>query len=528
MTDIIQVADRIARANGAALSPKWRATLAAFYGLPLTEADVAALVASTKRSEANVRALSGTGAPMLELWARVGRRGLKSTTAALIALFEAAFGEHERFLLPGEKGIVAAISKDSAGSEIVARFVQLHAEALGLRCKWSSTGSLRLLEIEGLRFSVACFPCNTSAPRGYPIATIVADEIALWSSDALGANPDAEVLAAIKPAMAQFKTPKLVAISSPFGVAGAHFENVEANLGDDARPDALAVQGPTWVWNPSISEEATRRLERDPVRHAREYGAVPAETEQSAFDLADIEAAFALTPTGRERSGRAFLLTDASSLRGDAFAYAVGVELDAGSIQIKTVEAFEGAALKDLDMGDVVEHISATARRNGARKVFGDQREAAALTSLFRKQGLVFKDYAWSSGSKDRAVQLLRRMMRERKLILPAHTELRREMVELQARLQPSGLIQYATNGRDFVALLLCMAHAIEAGALKSSVLPNARAAHIESLQRMAANPQRAANRMAMLMGYTPVRVEWDRSTQFCKTCGYNPAMCRC
>jgi len=525
---ILDTAAAVARGTGAELSPRWRATLAAFYGLALTADDVEALVASTKRTEAGAQALGGTARPLLELWCRVGRRGLKSTTAALIALHEAAFGGHGAFLLDGERGIIAVISKDSAGSEVVARFVELHAQALGLRTSWTSLGSIRALEIEGLRFLIACFPCNATAPRGFPIPVVIADEIALWSSDKLGANPDVEVLAAVKPAMAQFETPKLVAISSPFGVTGEHYSNVEENLGDDARADVLAVQGATWLWNPAITEEKTHSLERDAIRHAREYGATPSETEQSAFDLADVEGAFALVPSSRERAGKAFVLTDASSLRGDAFAYAVGVELADGSIQLKHVDAFAGAALRDLDMGDVVEHIAATARRNGARRVFGDQREAAALTSLFRKQGVRFTDFAWSASSKDRAVQLLRRLLREKKLILPAHVELRSEMVELQARLQPSGLIQYATNGRDFVALLLTLAHAIEAGAIRSGVLPTAVQAHADGLQKIAANPQRAANRMAMLMGFAPVRVERDRATMFCKACGYNPAMCRC
>jgi hypothetical protein len=516
----------IGRAQGTELGPRWRATLALFYGLPLTGDDVDALVASTKRSVDGIRSL--TGHVFGELWCRVGRRGLKSTTAAGIAVHEAAFGGHEDYLLPGERGLIAVISKDTAGSEVVARFAELHAQALGLATRWTSQGAIRILEIEGLPFGIACFACNTTAPRGFAMPVVIADEIALWSSDKLGANPDVEVLAAVKPAMAQFRAPKFVAISSPFGVTGVHFETIEANLGDGSSPDVLAVQGPTWDWNESITEEQTRKLERDAVRHAREYGAIPAETESSAFELADVEIAFTLEQKGRERVGRAFVLTDASSLRGDAFTWAVGHELDDGSIVIKSIDAFEGPSLRDLDMGEVVDAVTTSAKRAGARRIFGDQREAAALQSLFRRNGYMFKDYAWSSSSKDRAVQLLRRMLRERKLILPPHDDLRREMIELQARLQPSGLIQYATNGRDYVALLLTLAHAIEGGALKSAVLPSHLQEHVDNLRKVAANPQRAANRMAFMMGQPPRQVTRDRSTMFCRACGYNPAMCRC
>ena len=63
------------------------------YGLELRECDLELLRASTHRSDDGLRALSATGKHAAEIWIRVGRRGRKSLSAALIATHEAAFAQ---------------------------------------------------------------------------------------------------------------------------------------------------------------------------------------------------------------------------------------------------------------------------------------------------------------------------------------------------------------------------------------------------------------------------------------------------
>ena len=58
--------------------------------------------------------------------------------------------------------------------------------------------------------------------RGLTIVCAIADEISFW--DAVGANPDREVLAAIRPGMMTIPTSKLLCISSPYAESGAMFE----------------------------------------------------------------------------------------------------------------------------------------------------------------------------------------------------------------------------------------------------------------------------------------------------------------
>lgn len=204
---ILDVYAIIARKPGfKALSTLWVATLGFFYGLALSAIDVEALTRATRRSADAIRARATRG-PFRELWCRIGRRGWKSAIAALVGIFEACFGRHEKYLLPGELGLVAIVSKDTAGSTVVARFCELYAEALGVKASWSSMGAVRVLMLEGFSFAIACFPCSAKSPRGYPIAVAILDEPAHWPTESDEyVNADSAVIGAIRPAMAQFRT----------------------------------------------------------------------------------------------------------------------------------------------------------------------------------------------------------------------------------------------------------------------------------------------------------------------------------
>ena len=151
---IIEFADSIARVPGfEALTPPWRATLRLLYGLPLEPADVDFLTVATHRS----RDALASYAPgrFTELWARVGRRGRKSSVAVLIAVYEALFGDHESHIVPGEIALIPVISKDLSGSETVRRFEHSFLDALGIGYRETRFGNVGATVIDGLEDFVA-------------------------------------------------------------------------------------------------------------------------------------------------------------------------------------------------------------------------------------------------------------------------------------------------------------------------------------------------------------------------------------
>jgi hypothetical protein len=64
---------------------------------------------------------------------------------------------------------------------------------------------------------------NFRTVRGYTIVGALFDELAFWRSDE-SANPDTEILAAIRPAMSTIPGAILLCASSPYRQAGALYD----------------------------------------------------------------------------------------------------------------------------------------------------------------------------------------------------------------------------------------------------------------------------------------------------------------
>jgi hypothetical protein len=499
VTTILDVASDIHRATGKTpITPRWEATLRVFYGLELRPEDIASLERSTRRTSNGLASLPRRH--RRELWARVGRRGRKTVVTALVGVFEAMFGGHERYLLPGERGLIAIVSKDAAGSTLVARFCEMHAEALGVSCNWSSIGAVRVLELDGFAFAVACFPCSAKSPRGYAIPVIIADEIAHWATDSDEyVNSDEAVLGAIKPAMAQFPDSRLIAISSPLGNDGMHFDTIEANLGDDADPDVLAVEGPTWEWNPEISEARTHEIEKDPQTHAREFGAKPSDNEGTAFVPGDAEACFARHP-GLYHWGRPFLVLDPAETT-NTFSWLVGawgeptrqrqaVMVDIAGIteayplrdaagnltfhpiperpllRISQLGGWTGEELRSTTMDRVAAELGRIAMAAGADTALSDRRGDVYLAALLSPHRLKLRSFTITNDSKHEAVKFIRTLMRDRQISIIDHDGMRTDLRTYPRRIT-GGRFKYGearSNQKkhwDHASLLVTLAHSL-------------------------------------------------------------------
>jgi hypothetical protein len=189
MTDPALFGDQFAGPTWAA----WTALLAGFYGLPLNEAELTLFKRITALPEP-------AGAPLLELWLAVGRRGGKSQIAALVAVYEAAFRDYTDRLSPGEVATVMVLACDRKQARTVMRYIAglLHSNPMLERMIHREQGeSIELTNRTVIEVSTASF----RAVRGYSLAAVVADEIAFWRSDE-SANPDKEIINALRPAMA--------------------------------------------------------------------------------------------------------------------------------------------------------------------------------------------------------------------------------------------------------------------------------------------------------------------------------------
>ncbi len=379
---------------------------------------------------------------------RKGRRVYASTCVApQLAVAEMLWGEHPH--IPGTPPLAYAflsVRRDEAANRL--RGVRALLDLLGE--PYDERGETIELRNRPAIFTV--ITASYKASIGETVAFAWCDEVAFWNDG--GSNPAEQVFGLLMPALATIPDARVFIVSSVFGTDDFHARQFDR--GDTE--DQFVAFGRTWDINPDLTEAETHKLEPDHRLWAMAYAAEPSASISSALDPADLAACYALTPKGTTK--RSFLSTDFSSLRGDDTTYLAGRDTTAGEIVVQEVGGWNARELRNLTMKDVVGKIAARAKVWGCDRVFGDQREEAAIRSLFAEHGITFVSYAWSATSKEDAIQLLRRLMRERRVALPEHDTLRRQLANMKARLLPSGQTRYELNGQDYASSLVTLAHA--------------------------------------------------------------------
>ena len=242
----------------------WVSFLASLFGLPMGERDASIFRKHTARSGLPQK-------PAREGWMVVGRRGGKSLIAAFVAVFLSCFKDYSQWLGPGEVATVMVIAADRKQARVVMRYIAGFIKGISMLRGMLVNQTKEQLELSN-RVVIEVHSCNFRAVRGYTLAAAICDEVAFWRSDE-SANPDSEVLAALRPALSTIPGSLLMCISSPYARRGALWEAYQKHYGIDDDP-ILVWQGDTLGMNPSIDPSVIERAyEEDESNAAAEYGA---------------------------------------------------------------------------------------------------------------------------------------------------------------------------------------------------------------------------------------------------------------
>ncbi len=243
----------------------WWAFLAALFGLPM-DADTLALYRHhTGRVKPPAQAF--TEAALI-----CGRRGGKSRILALIAVFLATMQDVTPHLAPGERATIAIIAADKKQARSIFRFAMgllTETPMLADLVEDSTADSITLRNRVTLEIATASFRVS----RGYSFLAVLADEVAFWRTEESSANPDQEILAAIRPGLSNIPGAMLLLASSPYAKRGALYQAFRDHYGrDDA--EVLVWRGTTAEMNPRIPQRIIEAAyETDPASAAAEYGA---------------------------------------------------------------------------------------------------------------------------------------------------------------------------------------------------------------------------------------------------------------
>ncbi len=202
-------------------------------------------------------------------WLICGRRAGKSFVLALVAVFLGCFHDYSRYLQPGERGVILVIAKDRDQAKVIFNYIRALLTEIPLLARMVDGTPLKESIHLTNRVSIQVATASFKSVRGRTTVAALIDEIAFFPTDE-SAEPDVELLAAIRPSMLTIPNSMLLVASSPYARRGELYR---------AYKDHWAKDGSTLVWkattremNPLVpQEEIDADLERDPARYSAEY-----------------------------------------------------------------------------------------------------------------------------------------------------------------------------------------------------------------------------------------------------------------
>ena len=232
----------------------WRVFLAALFAEPPDETGLALYRERTGRE-------TWPTAPFTEAAVIVGRRGGKSRTLTLIAVYLACFRDYTPYLAPGEVATIAVLAVDKGQARTIFRFVHGLLKAVPMLEPLIVRRDTETIELSN-RVVIEIVTASFRSTRGYSYAAVLADEVAFWRSDETSLNPDVEILRALRPGLASIPGAMLLMASSPYAKRGELYNAYRRHFGkDDGR--VLVWKASTQQMNPKIDKRIIEEAYED-------------------------------------------------------------------------------------------------------------------------------------------------------------------------------------------------------------------------------------------------------------------------
>jgi hypothetical protein len=189
----------------------------------------------------------------------VGRRGLKSSgLVAWSAVHELLCGSHDARAAPGSRVYATVICPFVPQARESVRGVRAALDALatlGVRYTMRDSAGAPEIVITNPRgrceHVVRVMTADSVSVRGFAVAAAFYDECGFLPHEQTHATRDRDIVRALSPAMVQFPDALSMFVSSP-GPPGSLFHS----LVEKPPQGTVVVRGPSWVFNPRVTEAA--------------------------------------------------------------------------------------------------------------------------------------------------------------------------------------------------------------------------------------------------------------------------------
>ncbi len=417
----------------------WRACLRALFGLPMSKDEIVTFSKCTGR-------VQWPNKPSKEAWLVCGRRAGKSFNLALIAVYLATFKDWRPFLTPGERGHIVVIAADRKQARVIFGYIRSLLTETRMLADLITRETGEEIDLSN-KITIEVATCSYRTIRGRTIVAALCDEIAFWQSEG-SANPDEEVLTAIRPAMATVPGSMLLCASSPYARRGALWEAHQKWFGQEEAP-VLIWRAPTLIMNPTVPQYVVDdAYERDASVAAAEYGA---EFRTDVERLLTREAVSACVDPGvferpPQRSQSYVGFADPSGGANDAFTLAIAHHEGKTAI-LDCVRERQPPFSPEA----VIQEYAGLLKQYRITQVFGDRYAGEFPREQFRKHGVNFEP---AERSKSELYGDLVAVINSRGCDLLDNNRLVGQLIGLERRVRTAGrdLIDHAPGGHDDLA----------------------------------------------------------------------------
>lgn len=421
----------------------WRVFWKAADGLPLEPDELTVYRLHTGRTTAPT-------IPARECWLPAGRRGGKSENMVTRATWRAIATDWHALLSQGEVGVIPLVAADrdqARNSLAYLKGLTKHATV--------APYVVRVLK-DAVEFRtgavVKVATASWRSTRGYTMLDAILEECAFYAVEG-SANPDEEILGAIRPALLTVPGARLYGISSPYARRGILWKAYEKHWGRDDS-DVLVFSADTLSLNPTVNAaEIARAFEDDPQAAGSEYG----RDGLVAFRL-DVEAFLSVeaveATVNRERP---LELPPSSELRYVAFTDPSGGSQDSWTLAIAHREG-ERVILDctretrpPFSPEQVTGELAKVLKSYRVTHVVGDRYAGEFPRELFRGQGI---EYRPADKTKSDYYRELLPVVNGGRCELPPDARLKGQLVGLERRVARGGKdsIDHAPGAKDDLA----------------------------------------------------------------------------
>jgi hypothetical protein len=365
--------------------------------------------------------------------------------AAVIAVYLAIFFDYRKQLSVGERGVIQIIAADKAQAGVIFNYIKGIIQETTFFKQFIEREYTDKLDLTN-GISIEVMACSFRSIRGRSLVCAIFDEIAFWKVE--GANPDREILAAVRPGMATIPNSKLIVISSPYAKFGVLYETYRDYYGTEDQ-DILVWSAPTTVMNPTIDQGfIDKESKKDPAAAASEWYAefrqdVETFINREALESVIVSGCFELGPV--EGTTYKAFCDPAGGSGKDSYALAIG-HFDHKN-KTRVLDLIR-AVKPPFSPANVTKEFSEILKSYNLHEVTGDRFGGEFPREAFLKNGI---NYRLADKAKSDLYRDLLPLINSEKVELLDNQRLQRELLGLERKVARSGRdsIDHGPRGHD-------------------------------------------------------------------------------